>query len=176
MLLVDFLERLFQELQVHHPVLRKREEKRLLAELDVLNLASPEGVFQGRPHLELAKRWVCETSRVSHFDDLVSEEASTPQSADRLDRSSQSLRTTQRHVSWGLRVRRARCRKLLQSSQAHRPRLVKTNEFFAMLVVCFGGRPQGPFGLSQFSVANRLSGLILFTGSNRTRRPSSTGT
>ena len=45
-LLVDFLERLFQELEVHHPVLREREEERLLAELNVFNLASPEGVFQ----------------------------------------------------------------------------------------------------------------------------------
>ena len=53
---------------------------------------------------------------------------------------------------------------------------VRSNNFCAMLVVCFGGMPQGPFGLSQFPVANRLSGLILFTGSNRTRRPSSTGT
>ena len=52
---------------------------------------------------------------------------------------------------------------------------VRSNNFCAMLVVCFGGMPQGPFGLSQFPVANRLSGLILFTGSNRTRRPSSTG-
>ena len=45
-LLVDLLERLFQELEVDHPVLREREEARLLAELNVFNLASTEDVFQ----------------------------------------------------------------------------------------------------------------------------------
>ena len=36
------------------------------------------------------------------------------------------------------------------------PEGVRSNNFCAKLVVCFGGKPQGHFGRSQFSVAKRL--------------------
>ena len=35
------LERFVQELEVHHPVVREREEERRLAELNVFNLPAP---------------------------------------------------------------------------------------------------------------------------------------
>ena len=44
-LLVDFLERLFQELEVPQSVLREREEERLWARTQRLHLASTDSVF-----------------------------------------------------------------------------------------------------------------------------------
>ena len=44
-LLVDFLEQLFQEIEVYHPVLREREEERLWGRTQRLHFAGTENAF-----------------------------------------------------------------------------------------------------------------------------------